>query len=149
MQSDHKGWHFLHGMCSPNVSCSAVSLVLEERFSLLLQANFINTEVSSSSSATKCTRDLADFPCATVVVGAERSNSWRCPSFAMPSSESSIEDAEMLESLEQSLEALLTSTDLSVVNDGGRYIEVTAVDWTDMSCALAVASARRTDQSGT
>ena len=56
---------------------------------------------------------------------------------------------EVLESSEQSLRAVISSTDLSAVNDEGSDMEVVIIGLAVMSCALAVASARNTVQSGT
>ena len=80
---------------------------------------------------------------------AASKSSWRWLSFARPSSESSKDEFEVLESSKQSLRAVKSSIDLSAVNDEGSDMEVVTIGLAVMSSALAVASARNTVQSGT
>ena len=121
----------------------------EDRFSLLLQASLMRDVLSSSSSATICTNDLKALPCATIVIRAANKSSWMWPSFARPSSESSKDEFEVLESSEQSLRAVISSIDLSAVNDDGSDMEAVTIGLAVMSSVLAVASERNTVQSRT
>ena len=72
---------------------------------------------------------------------AASKSSWRWLSFARPSSESSKDEFEVLESSEQSLRAVKSSVDLSAVDDEGSDMEVVTTGLTVMSAAFAVASA--------